>query len=196
MESIRTTSDMPRLSPGHIGGSSPLPGGRDASHASVQSPETARAGVTRRLSVTIVSVATDQQVEQDLDAVVIGAGFAGLYALHKLRSKGLSVRVFESAPDVGGTWYHNRYPGARCDVESVDYCYSFSAELEQEWNWTEKYATQPEILRYINWVADKLDLRRDVTFKPPGWFRPSSTRRRCTGRLPPTPVRLSPPGSA
>jgi cyclohexanone monooxygenase len=114
--------------------------------------------------VTIVSVATDQQVEQDLDAVVIGAGFAGLYALHKLRSKGLSVRVFESAPDVGGTWYHNRYPGARCDVESVDYCYSFSAELEQEWNWTEKYATQPEILRYINWVADKLDLRRDVTF--------------------------------
>ncbi len=126
--------------------------------------ETARAGVTRRLSVTIVSVATDQQVEQDLDAVVIGAGFAGLYALHKLRSKGLSVRVFESAPDVGGTWYHNRYPGARCDVESVDYCYSFSAELEQEWNWTEKYATQPEILRYINWVADKLDLRRDVTF--------------------------------
>ncbi len=99
-----------------------------------------------------------------LDAVVVGAGFAGLYALHKLRSQGLSVRVFEAAPDVGGTWYFNRYPGCRCDVESVDYCYSFSDELQQEWNWTEKYATQAEILRYINWVADKLDLRRDITF--------------------------------
>ena len=98
-----------------------------------------------------------------LDAVVVGAGFAGLYALHKLRSQGLSVRVFEAAPDVGGTWYFNRYPGARCDVESVDYCYSFSDELQQEWNWTEKYATQPEILCYLNWVADKLDLRRDIT---------------------------------
>ena len=97
------------------------------------------------------------------DAVVVGAGFAGLYALHKLRSQGLSVRVFEAAPDVGGTWYFNRYPGARCDVESVDYCYSFSDELQQEWNWTEKYATQPEILRYLNWVADKLDLRGDIT---------------------------------
>lgn len=99
-----------------------------------------------------------------LDAVVVGAGFAGLYALHKLRSQGLSVRVIEAAPDVGGTWYFNRYPGARCDVESVDYCYSFSDELQQEWNWTEKYATQREILRYLNWVADKLDLRRDITF--------------------------------
>jgi len=98
-----------------------------------------------------------------LDAVVVGAGFAGLYALHKLRSQGLSVRVFEGAPDIGGTWYFNRYPGARCDVESVDYCYSFSDELQQEWNWTEKYATQPEILCYLNWVADKLDLRRDIT---------------------------------
>ena len=99
-----------------------------------------------------------------LDAVVVGAGFAGLYALHKLRSQGLSVRVFETAPDVGGTWYFNRYPGARCDVESIDYCYSFSDELQQEWNWTEKYATQAEILRYLNWVTDKLDLRRDITF--------------------------------
>lgn len=99
-----------------------------------------------------------------LDAVVVGAGFAGLYALHKLRSQGLSVRVFEAAPDVGGTWYFNRYPGCRCDVESVDYCYSFSDELQQEWNWSEKYATQPEILRYLNWVTEKLDLRRDITF--------------------------------
>jgi cyclohexanone monooxygenase len=111
-----------------------------------------------------VNVAAARHVKHDLDAVVVGAGFAGLYALHKLRSQGLSVRVFESAPDVGGTWYHNRYPGARCDVESVDYSYSFSTELEQQWNWTEKYATQPEILSYISWVADKLDLRCDVTF--------------------------------
>ena len=102
--------------------------------------------------------------KSDVDVVVVGAGFGGLYALHKFRSQGLSVRVFEAAPDVGGTWYHNRYPGARCDVESVDYCYSFSDELQQEWTWTEKYATQAEILAYINWVADKLDLRRDITF--------------------------------
>jgi cation diffusion facilitator CzcD-associated flavoprotein CzcO len=97
-----------------------------------------------------------------LDVIVVGAGFAGLYALHKLRSQGLSVRVLEAAPELGGTWYYNRYPGARCDVESVDYCYSFSDELQQEWNWTEKYATQAEILSYLNWVADKLRLRRDI----------------------------------
>ena len=99
-----------------------------------------------------------------VDAVVVGAGFAGLYALHKLRARGLSVRVIEAAPEVGGTWYFNRYPGARCDVESVDYCYSFSDELQQQWNWSEKYATQVEILAYMNWVADTLDLRRDITF--------------------------------
>lgn len=103
-------------------------------------------------------------VVNTLDAVVVGAGFAGLYALHKLRGQGLSARVIEAAPEVGGTWYFNRYPGARCDVESVDYCYSFSEELQQEWDWTEKYATQAEILRYLNWVADKLDLRRDISF--------------------------------
>ncbi|OBH44938.1 flavin-containing monooxygenase [Mycobacterium mantenii] len=102
---------------------------------------------------------------QPLDVVVVGAGFAGLYALHKLRGRGLSVRVLEAAPELGGTWYHNRYPGARCDVESVDYCYSFSDELQQEWNWTEKYATQAEILAYLNWVADKLDLRRDIALR-------------------------------
>ncbi|OBB72554.1 NAD(P)/FAD-dependent oxidoreductase [Mycobacterium sp. 852014-52144_SCH5372336] len=99
-----------------------------------------------------------------VDAVVVGAGFAGLYALHKLRSQGLSVRVFEAAPEIGGTWYYNRYPGARCDVESVDYCYSFDPQLEQEWDWSEKYATQAEILRYLNWVADRLDLRDGITF--------------------------------
>ncbi len=114
-------------------------------------------------SSNIVDTSADQ-LPHHVDAVVVGAGFAGLYALHKLRSQGLTVRVFEAAPDVGGTWYFNRYPGARCDVESVDYCYSFSDELQQEWNWSEKYATQAEILRYINWVADKLDLRRDITF--------------------------------
>lgn len=100
--------------------------------------------------------------QQSLDVVVVGAGFAGLYALHKLRAQRLSVRVLEAAPELGGTWYYNRYPGARCDVESVDYCYSFSDELQQEWNWTERYATQAEILEYLNWVADKLDLRRDI----------------------------------
>jgi cation diffusion facilitator CzcD-associated flavoprotein CzcO len=103
-------------------------------------------------------------VDDGLDVIVVGAGFAGLYALHKLRAQGLSVRVLEAAPEVGGTWYYNRYPGARCDVESVDYCYSFSDELQQEWNWTERYATQSEILEYLNWVADKLDLRRDIVF--------------------------------
>lgn len=113
---------------------------------------------------SLITVDTSAQLPDQVDAVVVGAGFAGLYALHKLRSAGLTVRVFEAAPDVGGTWYFNRYPGARCDVESVDYCYSFSDELQQEWNWSEKYATQGEILRYINWVADKLDLRRDITF--------------------------------
>src|SRR6187399_481499 len=112
------------------------------------------------LTLAIVNSASHEVV----DAVVVGAGFAGLYALHKLREQGLTVRVFEAAPDVGGTWYYNRYPGARCDVESVDYCYSFSEELQQDWTWTEKYATQNEILAYLNWVADKLDLRGDITF--------------------------------
>ncbi len=102
--------------------------------------------------------------EADVDVVVVGAGFAGIYALHKFRSLGLTTRVFEAAPEVGGTWYFNRYPGARCDVESVDYCYSFSDELQQQWSWSEKYATQAEILRYLNWVVDKLDLRDGITF--------------------------------
>ena len=98
----------------------------------------------------------------DLDAVIVGAGFAGLYMLHRLRGLGLSARVYEAGDGIGGTWYWNRYPGARCDVESMDYSYSFSDELQQEWQWTERYASQPEILRYINHVADRFDLRRDV----------------------------------
>ena len=98
-----------------------------------------------------------------VDAVVIGAGFAGLRALYTLRSMGLSVAVLEAADEIGGVWHFNRYPGARCDVESYDYSYGFSPQLEQEWRWTERYATQPEILRYINHVADRFDLRRDIS---------------------------------
>jgi cyclohexanone monooxygenase len=99
------------------------------------------------------------------DAVVIGAGFAGLYAVHKLRDRmGVSVKAFDAASDVGGTWYWNRYPGARCDIESVHYSYSFSDELQQEWEWSEKFAAQPEILRYLNHVADRFDLRRSIQF--------------------------------
>jgi len=101
-------------------------------------------------------------VTRQLDAVVVGAGFAGLYMLYRLRGLGLSARVFEAGDGIGGTWYWNRYPGARCDVESLDYSYSFSEALQQEWQWTERYAAQPEILRYINHVADRFDLRRDV----------------------------------
>jgi cyclohexanone monooxygenase len=101
-------------------------------------------------------------VARHVDAVIVGAGFAGLYALYRLRGLGFSAQVFEAGDGVGGTWYWNRYPGARCDVESMDYSYSFSDELQQEWKWTERYAAQPEILNYINHVADRFDLRRDV----------------------------------
>jgi cation diffusion facilitator CzcD-associated flavoprotein CzcO len=96
------------------------------------------------------------------DAVVVGAGFAGLVMLHHLRAHGFSVRVFEAGSGIGGTWYWNRYPGARCDIESLEYSYQFSEELQQEWEWSERYATQPEILRYIEHVADRFDLRRDI----------------------------------
>ncbi len=99
-----------------------------------------------------------------LDAVVVGAGFAGLYMLHRLRQLGFAARAFEAGRGVGGTWYWNRYPGARCDVESVQYSYQFSHALQQEWEWSERYATQPEILRYAEHVADRFDLRRDIAF--------------------------------
>lgn len=99
-----------------------------------------------------------------VDVLVVGAGLAGLYALYRFRKRGLSTRVVESAPDVGGTWYWNAYPGARCDVESMDYSYSFSEELDQEWTWTELYPTQPEILSYIHHVVERFDLRKDITF--------------------------------
>ena len=100
----------------------------------------------------------------DFDAVVVGAGFAGLYMLHRLRSMGLSVRVLEQGGGVGGTWYWNRYPGARCDLDSVEYSYQFSDALQQQWRWSERFAAQPEILRYLEHVADRFDLRREIQF--------------------------------
>lgn len=102
------------------------------------------------------------QEQRQYDVVVVGGGLGGLYALHRLRGLGLSVRVFEAGSGVGGTWFWNRYPGARCDVESMEYSYSFSNDLQQAWSWPERYGTQPEILRYINHVADQFDLRRDI----------------------------------
>ncbi|MEO1167129.1 MAG: NAD(P)/FAD-dependent oxidoreductase [Pseudomonadota bacterium] len=99
-----------------------------------------------------------------VDVAIVGAGFSGLYMLHKLRKMGLDAIVIEAGDDVGGTWYWNRYPGARCDIESMEYSYSWDEELEQEWEWSERYSPQPEILDYINHVADRFDLRRDIRF--------------------------------
>ena len=101
----------------------------------------------------------------DYDAIIIGAGMSGLYQLHRLRELGMRVRVFEAGTGVGGTWYWNRYPGARFDSESYSYAYSFSKELLEEWNWSEHFAPQPETLRYLEHVADKFDLRRDIQFR-------------------------------
>src|SRR3984885_2135503 len=103
-------------------------------------------------------------VSTEVDVVVVGAGFSGLYLLHRLRELGFSSKVFDAAGDVGGTWYWNRYPGARCDIPTTDYSYSFDPELESDWTWSEKYATQPEILSYLRHVADRYDLRRDIQF--------------------------------
>jgi cation diffusion facilitator CzcD-associated flavoprotein CzcO len=104
-------------------------------------------------------------VPSSVDAVVVGAGFSGMYLLHKLRALGLSTVVFEAGTDVGGTWYWNRYPGARVDVESLAYSYSFDSDLEQDFEWHERYPTQPEILRYAQHVADRFDLRKDIVFR-------------------------------
>jgi len=101
---------------------------------------------------------------ESYDVVVVGAGFAGMYMLHRLRGQGFTARVYEQGDGVGGTWYWNRYPGARCDVESMQYSYSFSDELQQEWDWSERYAPQPEILKYANHVADRFDLCTDIQF--------------------------------
>lgn len=111
------------------------------------------------------STSSTGQHTREIDAVVVGAGFAGLYALHKLRGLGLSVQVFEAGDGVGGTWFWNRYPGARVDVKSMYYNYSFDPELEQEWEWTEKLPPQQELLRYLNHVADRFDLRKDVQLR-------------------------------
>ena len=108
---------------------------------------------------------TDYEPEkQHYEVIAVGAGMAGLYLLYKLRQAGFSAVALEKADDVGGTWYWNRYPGARCDIESLDYSYSFDPELEEEWEWSERYATQPEILRYLQFVADRYDLRKYIRF--------------------------------
>src|SRR5271156_1107418 len=102
---------------------------------------------------------------QQYDAIIIGAGISGLYQLYRLRALGMTVRVLEAGTGVGGTWYWNRYPGARFDSESYSYAYSFSQELLDEWDWGEHFSGQPETLRYLNHVADKFDLRRDIQFR-------------------------------
>src|SRR4051812_43820850 len=101
----------------------------------------------------------------ELDVLIVGAGFSGLYALYRLRAMGRRAHVIDRGSDVGGVWNWNRYPGARCDIESVDYCYSFSDEIVKEWSWSERYPSQPEILEYIRFVADRLDLRSGITFE-------------------------------
>jgi cyclohexanone monooxygenase len=102
--------------------------------------------------------------ERELDVLIVGAGFAGLYLLHRMRQAGLSAHAYEAADGVGGTWYWNRYPGARCDVESMQYSFGWDEDLQQEWKWSERFAGQPELLRYANHIADRYDLRRDITF--------------------------------
>lgn len=104
------------------------------------------------------------KIAEEFDAVVIGAGFSGIYMLHKLREQGLKTRVLEAGEGVGGAWYWNRYPGARCDSESYFYCFSFSPEILQEWTWSEKFPAQAEIEEYLNFVTDRLDLRKDMQF--------------------------------
>src|SRR6202046_1684556 len=122
-------------------------------------------GLERMASVTMDSASEDPLRATELDALVVGAGFAGLYQLLCLRDRlGLSVKVLEAGGGVGGTWYWNRYPGARCDSESHVYWYTFSPELMREWEWSERYPGQPEIMRYLNYVADRFDLKRDIRF--------------------------------
>ncbi len=112
----------------------------------------------------MVGARAQQPVRGEVDAVIVGAGFSGMYALHLLRQRGLSAVVFEAGESVGGTWYWNRYPGARCDVESINYQYSFSDELQRNWHWSERYPAQPEIMAYMEYVADNLGLKQDMHF--------------------------------
>ena len=109
----------------------------------------------------------------EFDAIVVGAGVAGLYQLYKLLELKLRVLVLEAGSDVGGTWYWNRYPGARCDVESLQYSYSFDEQLQQDWHWPEKFSAQPDILAYANYVADRFNLKKDIEFNievKASWF--------------------------
>src|SRR6201981_3700734 len=115
-------------------------------------------------AVARASEEKNSNTTQQVEVAVIGAGFSGLYALHRLPKAGLTAVGRDEAIDVGGTWYWNRYPGARCDIQTIDYSYTFDPELETAWTWSEKYATQPEILRYLGFVADRYDLRRDIRF--------------------------------
>ncbi len=130
------------------------------------------------------------------DAIVIGAGFSGLYALHRLRELGVRAVILEKADDVGGTWLVNRYPGARCDIESIEYSYSFSDEIQQEWVWTETMPAQPEIEAYLNFVADRLDLRRDIRFDTNVVCDDLRRRQRASGRCEPRRESRSPPRSS
>src|SRR6478752_4685435 len=124
----------------------------------------ARSGVKTMSAPAAVAAAPRTDATAEYDAIIIGAGIAGMYQLYRLRQLGLSVRVFEAGDGVGGTWYWNRYPGARFDSESWTYGFSFSDELLREWDWKEHFSGQPENLRYCNFVADKFDLCRDITF--------------------------------
>lgn len=116
------------------------------------------------MTITRETDATRSSTVDRLDIVVVGAGFGGINALHVYRNAGFSVKLLEAGSGVGGTWYWNRYPGARVDIESLEYSYGFSDEIQQEWKWSRRYASQPEVERYLNWVTDKLDLRRDMQF--------------------------------
>ena len=119
------------------------------------------------------------------DVVVIGAGFAGMYALYKLRKLGFRVKVYERAGDVGGTWFWNRYPGARCDVNSLEYSYQFSEELQQQWSWSERYSSQPEILRYAKHVAERSTSEETFNSRLT-WFKLSLMKPRASGAARPT----------
>jgi len=136
-------------------------------------PITQDAGLEARDDRLVTDSARTDRPTPDVDVVVVGAGIAGLYLAYRLSRAGYRLRVFEAGDDLGGTWYWNRYPGARVDVPSIDYMYSFDPNWQRDWQWSEKYATQPEILRYLNHIADKHDLRRHITFstrvRQAGW---------------------------